>query len=63
MTREEMLADQKRLQELLHSYESGGLTHFDEDEKGELTRDVTEERIASVRERLAWLDKRLAEKA
>lgn len=53
--------ERDRLRLILTAYESGGVTHYDENERGELARDVTPERIESVRERLAQIDRKLSE--
>ena len=51
--------ERERLRALLHSYETGKLTHFNEDEHGQLRRETTAERIESVKRRLAALEERL----
>jgi hypothetical protein len=45
----------------LQRYETGELTHFEEDENGEPTREATGEHIRSLRERIAEIDRQLAE--
>jgi hypothetical protein len=61
MHRTEAAAERDRLQKLLDAYESGRLAHQDEDERGELKRDVTPDRADNVRARIARLDQILAE--
>ena len=61
MTKDEIRAERARLQDLLDKYESGKATHYDEDETGQLRRDTTAERCASLRERIAHCDRKLAE--
>ena len=55
------IAERARLQKLLDAYEAGRLTHQDEDERGELKRDVTPDRAGNVRTRIARLDQIIAE--
>jgi hypothetical protein len=56
----EIWADEReRLVKLLRDYESGKITHLDEDETGQLRRETTAERIAAVKHRLAELDAKL----
>lgn len=61
MHRIEAFAERDRLQKLLDAYESGRLTHQDEDKRGELKRDVTPDRADNVRARIARLDQILSE--
>jgi len=61
MDKTEAHAERARLQKLLDAYEAGRLTHQDEDERGELTRDVTPDRAGNVRARIARLDQVIAE--
>ena len=61
MHRTEAVAERDRLHKLLGAYESGRLTHQDEDERGELKRDVTPDRADNVRARIARLDQIIAE--
>jgi len=49
------------LQVLLEKYESGKLSHYDENGNGELKLDVTSERISSLKVRIAELDRKIAE--
>jgi hypothetical protein len=56
----EIWADEReRLVKLLRDYESGKITHLDEDETGQLRGETTAERIAAVKHRLAELDAKL----
>jgi hypothetical protein len=61
MDRAEAVVERARLQKLLDEYESGRITHQDKDERGELKRDVTPDRAANVRARIARLDEILSE--
>ncbi len=61
MDKTEAQAERARLQKLLDAYEAGRLIHQDEDERGELTRDVTPDRAGNVRARIARLDQVIAE--
>ena len=61
MDKMEAHAERARLQLLLDAYEAGRLTHQDEDERGELKRDVTPDRADNVRVRIARLDEVIAE--
>jgi len=61
MDKTEAHAERTRLQHLLDAYEAGRLTHQDEDERGELKRDVTPDRADNVRARIARLDEVIAE--
>jgi hypothetical protein len=61
MDKTEARAERARLQKLLDAYEAGRLTHQDEDERGELTRDVTPDRAGNVRARIARLDQVITE--
>jgi hypothetical protein len=54
--------ERERLLGLLGSLESGRLTHFDEDETGQLRRHTTVDSIASIKQRLADLEARLGRK-
>jgi hypothetical protein len=60
MDKTEAQAERARLQKLLDAYEAGRLTHQDEDERDELTRDVTPDRAGNVRARIARLDQVIA---
>jgi hypothetical protein len=61
MDKTEARVERARLQTLLDAYEAGRLTHQDEGERGELTRDVTPDRAGNVRARIARLDQVIAE--
>jgi hypothetical protein len=61
LDRAEAAAELARLQKLLDAYESGRLTHQDEDERGELKRDVTPDRADNVRAKIARLEQILSE--
>ena len=61
MDKTEAYAERARLQKLPDAYEAGRLTHQDEDERGELSRDVTPDRADNVRARIARLDQVIAE--
>jgi hypothetical protein len=61
MDKTEAQAERARLQKLLDAYEAGRLTHQEDDERGELTRDVTPDRAGNVRARIARLDQVIAE--
>jgi hypothetical protein len=61
MDKMEAHAERARLQELLDAYQAGRLTHQDEDDRGELKRDVTPDRADNVRARIARLDEVIAE--
>jgi hypothetical protein len=61
MDRAEAVVERARLQKLLDAYESGRITHQDEDGRGELKRDVTPDRAGNVRARIARLDEILSE--
>jgi len=61
MHRAQAVAERDRLQKLLDAYESGRLTHQEEDERRELKRDVTPDRADNVRARIYRLDQILAE--
>ena len=61
MDKTEAQTERARLQKLLDAYEAGRLTHQEEDERGELTRDVTPDRAGNVRARIARLDQVIAE--
>ena len=61
MDKTEAQAERARLQKLLDADEAGRLTHQDEDERGELTRDVTPDRAGNVRARITRLDQVIAE--
>ncbi len=58
MDRAEAVAERTRLQKLLDEYESGRIAH---QERGEAKRDVTPDRAANVRARIARLDQILSE--
>lgn len=61
MTKDELRADRDRLQTILDRFESGHASAFEEDERGYLERDVTPERIDSIRARIADIDRMLAD--
>jgi hypothetical protein len=61
MDKTEARAERARLQKLLDAYEAGRLTHQNEDERGELPREVTPDRAGNVRARIARLDQVIAE--
>jgi hypothetical protein len=62
MDKTEAHAERPTLQKLLGAYEAARLTHQDEeDERGELTRDVTPDRASNVRARIARLDQLITE--
>ena len=61
MDKMEAHAERARLQKLLDAYQAGRLTQQDEDERGELKRDVTPDRAGNVRARIARLDEVIAE--
>ena len=61
MDKTEARAERARLQKLLDAYETSRLNHQDEDERGELTRDVTPDRADNVRARIKRLDQVIAE--
>lgn len=61
MDKDEIRTERAKLQTLLESYESGKVTHLDEDETGQLRRDTTAERIDSLKGRIADFDRMLAE--
>lgn len=55
--RQKKIAERERLARLVSLYEgSSQLRHFEEARDGTLTKDVTPERIADVKRRLAALD-------
>jgi hypothetical protein len=58
--RNRWLAERKRLANLLKNYESGKVTHLDLDADGYLGRNTTAERIIALKERIAYLDEKLA---
>jgi hypothetical protein len=60
MDKTEAQAERARLQKLLDTYVAGRLSHQEEDERGELTRDVTPDRAGNVRARIARLDQVIA---
>jgi len=60
MSKDEWTNERERLLDVLAAFERGNRA-FDEDERGELTRDVTDERIASLNERIAYLDTKLGD--
>jgi hypothetical protein len=49
-----------RLRALLLSLKTGTTSHFDEDEKGELTRETTAENIERIRLRIVELESGLS---
>jgi hypothetical protein len=51
--------ERDRLRQLLSDFESGKITHFDEGDDGAVKPATTDERIASLRQRLAALEDRL----
>ena len=59
MAKPNLRKERADLQAILDHYESGGITHIGEDAKGELTRDTTQERIASLNQRIAKLNERI----
>ena len=59
MSTENWAEERDRLRQLLSDYESGKITHFDEVDDGAVKPATTDERIASIRERLAALEDRL----
>ncbi len=59
VTTENWAEERDRLMELLRGYESGKITHFDENDDGAVKPATSEEHIASIRQRLAALDDRL----
>jgi hypothetical protein len=61
MDKKEALAERDRLQNLLDAYEAGRVAHQEEDDRGELTRDVTPDRAGNVRARIARLDQLITE--
>lgn len=61
MDRAEAAAERARLQKLLDEYESGRISHQDKARPGEVKRDVTPDRAANVRARIARLDQILSE--
>ena len=60
LDRSEALAERARLQRLLDTYEASRRTHQD-DERGELSPNVTPDRAGNVRARIARLDQLIAE--
>ena len=61
MTKDELRSERVRLEQVLGAYKSGRVTHYDEDERGELKRDVTPERIKKTEERIEEIDLQLSE--
>jgi hypothetical protein len=61
MNKREAQAERDRLQKLLDAYEAGRLTHQEENERGELKRDITPDRAGNVRGRIARLDQIISE--
>lgn len=61
MTREQLLQKRAKLVAHLQSCESGRLTHQDEDEAGQLRRDVTAEQIESLKQSISDIDRQLGE--
>ena len=63
MPQQEKWLEQERelLENILADYESGRVAHFDEDQTGKPDRNVTGERIASIRERLAHVCRKIGE--
>jgi hypothetical protein len=57
MDETEALAERARLQKLLDAYEADRLSHQEQGERDGLTRDVTPDRAANVRSRIARLDR------
>jgi hypothetical protein len=53
----------ERLQRLLSKYESGQITHYDEDERGLLRHDTTAERRERMKARIAEIERKLREDA
>jgi hypothetical protein len=57
MDKTEAFAERARLQKLLGAYEADRLSHQEQGERNGLTRDVTPDRAANVRARIARLDR------
>lgn len=55
MKKRKAFADRTRLIGLLEAYTPGGLTSYYENERGEVTRDVTWQRMESLRDRITEL--------
>ena len=60
MDKESLRAQRKTLAAALANYEAGKVTHYDEDERGELSRETTGEHVESLRQRIAEIDRKLA---
>jgi hypothetical protein len=52
-------AERERLANLLKNYESGSVTHLDDNSRGEFGRETTAGRISTLKERIAYLDEKL----
>jgi len=61
MDKAAILKERERLQGLLDQYESGKVTHYDEDHKGELNRDTTAEQCDNLKRRIGELDRKIGE--
>lgn len=61
MDKKSLRAQRKTLEAALASYESGKVTHYDEDERGERSRETTGEHVESLRQRIAEIDRKLAD--
>ena len=59
--KDQVRQERVRLQGLLANCESGKVTHYEEDESGELKRDTTAEQCASLKGKIAELDRKLSE--
>ena len=51
--------ERDRLVQLLEGIESGRITHFDEDDTGQLRRETTVQQVDRLKRRVAELDTRL----
>jgi len=58
-TKERWRKDRETLIRVLRDFETGRLAHPGEDEEGDLDLDTTDERIASIKRRIADLDAKL----
>ena len=59
MTKDELLEEQRRAQNLLSAYEAGNIMSLDENHASDFTNDHTEARILAVREQIAELERRI----
>ena len=59
MSRKDLHKERADLLTILKHYESGGVTHFDDD-NGAPTSEMNEQRIALVKRRIADLDEKIA---